>query len=282
MKIGNKSRVAVTALLTSLALVSGVAKADKLDDIKKAGTVRIAVFDSNPPFGFIDPQTKKLAGYDVDIANAIAKDLGVKLELRPTNPANRIPLLSSKKIDLIAANFTITDERAKQVDFSIPYFATGQKFIARKGVLTKPDDIAKLRIGADKGTVQEITLRERYPTAKVISYDDTPLAFAALRNGNVQAITQDDAKLVGLLANVPEAQKADFEISPFSITREYQSVAAAKGETRLVDSVNQTLLKLEKEGEAEKIYNRWFGPETKSAQPRGDFKFAPLADQAKQ
>ncbi|WP_340613875.1 ABC transporter substrate-binding protein [Xenorhabdus thailandensis] len=282
MKIGNKSRVAVTALLTSLALVSGVAKADKLDDIKKAGTVRIAVFDSNPPFGFIDPQTKKLAGYDVDIANAIAKDLGVKLELRPTNPANRIPLLSSKKIDLIAANFTITDERAKQVDFSIPYFATGQKFIARKGVLTKPDDIAKLRIGADKGTVQEITLRERYPTAKVISYDDTPLAFAALRNGNVQAITQDDAKLVGLLANVPEAQKADFEISPFSITREYQAVAAAKGETRLVDSVNQTLLKLEKEGEAEKIYNRWFGPETKSAQPRGDFKFAPLADQAKQ
>ncbi|PHM62572.1 ABC transporter substrate-binding protein [Xenorhabdus ishibashii] len=281
MKIRNKSRIAVTALLTSLALVSGVAKADKLDDIKKAGTIRIAVFDSNPPFGFIDPQTKKLAGYDVDIANAIANDLGVKLELRPTNPANRIPLLSSKKIDLIAANFTITDERAKQVDFSIPYFATGQKFIARKGVLIKPDDIAKLRIGADKGTVQEITLRERYPTTKVISYDDTPLAFAALRNGNVQAITQDDAKLVGLLANVPEAQKADFEISPFSITREYQAVAASKGETRLVDSVNQTLLKLEKEGKAEKIYNRWFGPDTKSAQPRGDFKFAPLEDQAK-
>ncbi|QTL40019.1 ABC transporter substrate-binding protein [Xenorhabdus budapestensis] len=280
MKFRNQSRIAVTALLTSLVLVSGVAKADKLDDIKKAGTVRIAVFDSNPPFGFIDPKTKKLAGYDVDIANAIASDLGVKLQLRPTNPANRIPLLSSKKIDLIAANFTITDERAKQVDFSIPYFATGQKFIARKGVLTNPDDIAKLRIGADKGTVQEITLRERYPTAKVISYDDTPLAFAALRNGNVQAITQDDAKLVGLLANVPEAQKADFEISPFSITREYQAIAASKGETRLVEAVNQTLLKLEKEGEAEKIYNRWFGPDTKSAQPRGDFKFAPLNSQA--
>ncbi|MDE9493871.1 ABC transporter substrate-binding protein [Xenorhabdus bovienii] len=281
MKFRNQSRVAAVALLTSLALVSGVAKADKLDDIKKAGTVRIAVFDSNPPFGFIDPQTKKLAGYDVDIANAVASDLGVKLELRPTNPANRIPLLSSKKIDLIAANFTITDERAKQVNFSIPYFVTGQKFIARKGVLKTPDDIAKLRIGADKGTVQEITLRERYPTAKVISYDDTPLAFAALRNGNVQVITQDDAKLVGLLANVPEAQKADFEISPFSITREYQAVAATKGEDRLIDAVNQTLLKLEKDGDAEKIYNRWFGAETKSAQPRGDFKFAPLDSQAK-
>ncbi|MBS9438943.1 amino acid ABC transporter substrate-binding protein [Photorhabdus noenieputensis] len=274
-----KSRVLITALLAGLTLVTGAAKADKLDDIKKVGAVRIAVFDSNPPFGFIDPQTKKLAGYDVDIANAIANDLGVKLELRPTNPANRLPLLASKKVDLIAANFTVTNERAKQVDFSIPYFATGQKFIARKGVLKSPEDIKNLRIGADKGTVQEITLREHYPTAKVISYDDTPLAFAALRNGNVQAITQDDAKLVGLLANVPEAQKAEFEISPFSITREYQAVAAAKGQERLVEAVNQTLLKLEKEGEAAEIYNRWFGPETKSAQPRGDFKFAPLEQQ---
>ncbi|MCA6221224.1 ABC transporter substrate-binding protein [Photorhabdus antumapuensis] len=274
-----KSRVLITALLAGLTLVTGAAKADKLDDIKKTGTVRIAVFDSNPPFGFIDPQTKKLAGYDVDIANAIANDLGVKLELRPTNPANRLPLLASKKVDLIAANFTVTNERAKQVDFSIPYFATGQKFIARKGVLKSPEDIKNLRIGADKGTVQEITLREHYPTAKVISYDDTPLAFAALRNGNVQAITQDDAKLVGLLANVPAAQKAEFEISPFSITREYQAVAAAKGQERLVEAVNQTLLKLEKEGEAAEIYNRWFGPETKSSQPRGDFKFAPLEQQ---
>lgn len=274
-----KARILTTALLAGLALVANVANADKLDDVKQAGVVRIAVFDSNPPFGFIDPQTKKLAGYDVDIAQAIADNLGVKLELRPTNPANRIPLLTSGKVDLIGANFTITDERAKQVDFSIPDFATGQKFIARKGVLKTPDDIAPLRIGADKGTVQEVTLRERYPDTKVISYDDTPQAFAALRNGNVQAITQDDAKLVGLLGNLPEKVKADFEISPFSITREYQGVAAAKGETRLVENVNEALLALEKDGKAEVIYERWFGPDTKAAQPRGDFKFAPLDQQ---
>lgn len=91
-----KLRVLATALIAGSVLFSGLAKADKLDDIKQAGVVRIAIFDSNPPFGFIDPQTKKLAGYDADIANEIAKDLGVKLELRPTNPANRIPLLSAK------------------------------------------------------------------------------------------------------------------------------------------------------------------------------------------
>lgn len=275
-----KSAIVLT-LLACLATLSGAAHADKLDDIKQAGVVRIAVFDSNPPFGYIDPQTKKLVGYDVDIANAIAQDLGVKVELRATNPANRIPLLISKKVDLIAANFTITDDRAKEVNFSLPYFATGQKFIAHKGVLKTPEDIGKLRIGADKGTVQEITLREHYPTAKVISYDDTPVAFTALRNGNVQAITQDDAKLVGLLGNLPEAQKADFEISPFSITKEYQGVGIPKGEDRLTTQVNETLVKLEKDGEATKIYNRWFGPETKAAQPRGEFKFTPLDQQPK-
>lgn len=131
-----KQRVLALSLLASLA--TGVAHADKLDDIQKAGVVRIAVFDSNPPFGYVDPQSKKLVGYDVDVAEAIGKALGVKVELRATNPANRIPLLVSKKVDLIAANFTTTDERAKEVNFSVPYFATGQKFIAHKGVLKTP------------------------------------------------------------------------------------------------------------------------------------------------
>ena len=270
MKFLTKSLITIALLGTLLSTNS--AFADRLDDIEKRGKIKIAVFDSNPPFGFIDETTNKIVGLDIDYANAIAKELNVKVELVPTNPANRIPLLTSKKADLIVANFTVTDERAKTVDFSLPYFATGQKFIAKKGVLKTADDLKNLRIGADKGTVMEITLREKYPTAKVISYDDTPFAFAALRNGVVQAITQDDAKLIGLLANIPEEQRENFEISPFSITQEYQAVGIPKGETRLIDKVNQILLKLETNGEALTIYNRWFGPNTKSAMPRGVFK----------
>ena len=270
MKFLTKS-LTVVALISSI-FVASSAYADRLDDIEKRGQIKIAVFDSNPPFGYIDEKTNQIVGLDVDYANEIGKALNVKVELVPTNPANRIPLLTSQKADLIVANFTVTEERAKAVDFSVPYFATGQKFVAKKGVLKTADDLNNLRIGADKGTVMEITLREKYPTAKVISYDDTPFAFAALRNGLVNAITQDDAKLIGLLANVPEDQRAEFEISPFSITQEYQAVGIPKGETRLKDKVNQILLNLEKDGEAVTIYNRWFGPDTKSAMPRGDFK----------
>ncbi|WP_028449470.1 ABC transporter substrate-binding protein [Chitinibacter tainanensis] len=257
------------ALAVSLALFSGAVWADKLDEIKKAGVLRVAAFDSNPPFGFVDPQTRQPAGLDVDVAQALAKKLGVKLELQATNPANRIPLLTANKVDLVAANFTITEERRKQVEFSVPYFATGQKFIAKKGVLKKPDDIKALRVGVDKGTTQEALLREKYPQTPVVAYDDTPLAFTALRNGNVQAITQDDAKLLALLANAPD--KAKYEISPFALTREYQGIGLPRGEERLAKFVNATLQELEKTGQAKQIYDRWFGPKTKAPLPR-DFK----------
>ncbi|SMC25738.1 amino acid ABC transporter substrate-binding protein, PAAT family (TC 3.A.1.3.-) [Andreprevotia lacus DSM 23236] len=256
-------------LAVALASLSGHALADKLDDIKKAGVLRVAAFDSNPPFGFVDEKSRQLAGFDIDIAQALAKKLGVKLELQATNPANRIPLLTANKVDLVAANFTITDERRKQVSFSVPYFATGQKFIARKDVLKKPDDIVKLRIGVDKGTTQEALLREKYPQTPVVAYDDTPLAFAALRNGNVQAITQDDAKLLALLANAPD--KTKYEISPFALTREYQGIGVPLGEARLTDFVNSTLTELEKSGEVQKIYDHWFGPKTRAPLPR-DFR----------
>lgn len=246
----------------SLAAAHAAAHADRLDDIKKAGVLRVATFDSNPPFGFVDPKTNRIVGLDVDYARALADKLGVKLKLQSTNPANRIPFLTSGKVDLVLANFTITGERAKQVDFSIPYFASGQQFLAKKGVLKSADQLNRLRIGADKGTTNEVTLREKYPQATIVAYDDTPFAFAALRAGNVQAITQDGPKLIGLLANVPDKQ--NYEVPAFSISNDYMGVGAPKGETRLVAFVNDTLAELEANGRAGRIYDAWFGPSTRT------------------
>lgn len=180
----------------------------------------------------------------------------------PTNPANRIPLLTASKVNIVLANFTITEERAKQVNFSIPYFASGQQFIARKGTLSSPDQLGSLRIGVDKGTTNEIVLREKYPSAKLVAYDDTPFAFTALRNGNVQAITQDGPKLVGLLANVPDRDK--YEIPPFSISDDLIGAGLPKGEERLTEFVNESLRELETSGRAQAIYDTWFGPDSKT------------------
>src|ERR1035438_5856330 len=111
-------RIAFAALLASFVLAAAApARADQLQDIKKAGVLRVATFDSNPPFGSVDPKSLSIVGYDVDFAQAIAKSLGVKLQLTATNPANRIPLIESGKVDLIVADITITPERAKVIDF---------------------------------------------------------------------------------------------------------------------------------------------------------------------
>lgn len=254
-------RIHLASLLV-LAVLSGAAQADRLDDIRKAGVLRVAAFDSNPPFGFVDAKTKRIVGLDVDYAQELAKKLNVKLELVPTNPANRIPLLTANKVDVVLANFTITEERAKQVNFSIPYFASGQQFLAKKGTLASPEQLGKLRIGVDKGTTNEIVLREKYPSATLVAYDDTPFAFTALRNGNVQAITQDGPKLVGLLANVPDKEK--YEIPPFSISDDLIGAGIPKGEVRLTAFVNETLTELEASGRAQQIYDAWFGPNSKT------------------
>ncbi|WP_114814889.1 ABC transporter substrate-binding protein [Paraburkholderia kururiensis] len=254
------------AVMGLMLAVSGLAHADRLDDIKKAGVLRVATFDSNPPFGFVDPKSNQIVGLDVDYARAVANKLGVKLDIQPTNPANRIAFLKSGKVDLVFANFTITDERKKEVDFSTPYFASGTQFIAKKGVLKSPQQLNSLRIGADKGTTNEQQVRAQFPAATIVAYDDTPFAFAALRAGNVQAITQDGPKLVALLANVPD--KSNYEISPFTISNDYEGVGVPKGETRLVNVVNDTLKELEANGTAGKIYDRWFGPTSRAPLPR--------------
>ncbi|MBV2164312.1 MAG: ABC transporter substrate-binding protein [Comamonas sp.] len=253
----------IAAAAGAAVLASTPALADRLQDIQKAGVLRVAAFDANPPFGFADPKTRKLVGLDVDYAQEFAQRLGVKLQLVPTNPANRVPLLLAGKVDLVLANFTITEERAKQVNFSIPYFASGTQFIAPKGQLTSAEQLNSLRIGVDKGTTNEIVLREKYPQAQLVAYDDTPFAFTALRNGNVQAISQDGPKLVGLLATIKDQkERAKWEVPAFTISSDYIGVGIPKGETALTDWVNTTLKELEAKGQAGKIYDTWFGPQS--------------------
>jgi polar amino acid transport system substrate-binding protein len=273
-----KSNTLVVATLAIAAnlVFSPAAWADRLDDIKKAGVLRVAAFDGNPPFGYIDAASKKQVGHDIDLATEFAKSLGVKLELTPTNPANRIPLLTSGKVDVVFASFTITDERARAVDFSTPYFLVGQQFLARKGVLKDAAQLKDLKVGTEKGTTMESNLRSNYPNVNVVLYDDSPFALAALRNGNVQAITNDGVKLTAQWGTLPDKEK--YEIPAITVSKEYLGAAVPKGETRLLGALNSWLADSEKNGRAQAIYDVWFGPSSKAPLPRllkiGDLKVA--------
>ena len=99
---------------------TSTAKARSLDEIKKSGEIKIAVFSDKAPFGYVDKDGKN-AGYDVVFAERLAKDLGVKVKYTSVDPAARVDVLTSNKVDITLANFTVTDERKEKVDFAKPY-----------------------------------------------------------------------------------------------------------------------------------------------------------------
>ncbi len=250
--------MAMVAVMGKAALAA--APADTLAEVKKKGVLVAGVKDSLPPFGYIDEKSRQIIGYDIDFINAIARKLGVKVELKPVTSASRMPQLQESHIDIIAATMTKNPDRAKQVDFSHTYFFTGQKFITKKGSVHSVKDLEGKRIGTAKGSTSEQNVKKAIPTASVLSFDDYPQAFLALQQGKVAGVTTDEAILAGILAKAPN--KAQFEIPNVQISEEPYGLGMRKGDKNFVDFVNKTILEMEKSGEARKIFDKWFGPTT--------------------
>ena len=248
------------ALMFAASLGGSAWAGDTLAEIKKKGVLVAGVKDSAPPFGFIDEKTREIIGYDVDFSKAIAKRMGVKLDIKPVTSATRMPQLIAGNVDLVAATMTITPERAKQIDFSYVYFLTGQKFLTKKGSVKKLADMEGKKIGTAKGTTSEQNVKKAIPSATVLSFDDYPSAFLALQQGKVVAVTTDESMLAGLLGKAPN--KNAFEIPDLRISDEPYGLGVRKGDKALLDFVNATLLEMEKSGEAAKIFTKWFGPKT--------------------
>jgi polar amino acid transport system substrate-binding protein len=253
-----KTGIIMVALLMTGILLSAAFADTTLDTIKKRGVLIAGVKDSSPPFGYIDEKTRTIVGYDVDFVSEIAKKLGVKLELKPVTSASRMPQLQEGNIDIIAATMTKTAERAKTIDFSSTYFLTGQKFIVKKGSVKGLADLDGKKIGTSKGSTSEQNAKKALPSATILSFDDYPQAFLALQQGKVFAVTTDESILAGMLAKTPN--KDQFEIPNIQISDEPYGLGIRKGDKQLLDFINKTLVEMEKNGEAKRIFDKWFGP----------------------
>ncbi len=256
----------IAAILTAIAFLGGLAgaalAADTLAEVKKKGVLVCGVKDSLPPFGYVDPQTREIVGYDIDFCKAIAKKLGVKVELKAVTSASRMPQLIEGNIDLIAATMTKNPERAKQIDFSDTYFLTGQKFLTKKGTVKSLKDLEGKKIGTAKGSTSEQNAAKAVPSATILSFDDYPQGVLALQQGKVVAVTTDESILAGLLGkmNKVPATKGKFEIPDIRISDEPYGIGMRKDDTNFVKFVNKTIEDMEKSGEAKKIFEKWFGP----------------------
>lgn len=193
----------VLALALSLALsllFAAAALADSrvrtLQDIKDSGTLVIGVFSDKKPFGYVD-ENGDYQGYDVYFARRLAQDLGVELKLVSVDAPNRVEYLTSAKVDIILANFTVIPARAEVVDFALPYMKVALGVVSPDSALiTTAAQLAGKTLIVSKGTTAETYFAENHPEVRLLKFDTYTEAFNALLDGRGDALSTDNTEVL--------------------------------------------------------------------------------------
>ncbi|MGF9906293.1 transporter substrate-binding domain-containing protein [Brevibacillus porteri] len=214
-------------------------------------------------FGLKDPATGNVEGFDIDIAKAIAKKvLGDenKIELKEVTSKTRIPMLKNGEIDAIIATMTITEDRKKEVDFSDVYFLAGQSFLVKKdSSINGLKDMQKgMKIVTAKGSTSAKNIRASAPDVEVLEFENYAEAFTALKAGQGDALTTDNALLYGMAKQDP-----NYRVTEETFTEEPYGIAISKGDAEFVKTVNDLLKEMKENGEYDKIYEKWIGTKPK-------------------
>ncbi|VRQ35797.1 ABC transporter substrate binding lipoprotein-amino acid transport [Streptococcus pneumoniae] len=216
------------------------AKARTIDEIKKSGELRIAVFGDKKPFGYVD-NDGSYQGYDIELGNQLAKDLGVKVKYISVDAANRAEYLISNKVDITLANFTVTDERKKQVDFALPYMKVSLGVVSPKtGLITDVKQLEGKTLIVTKGTTAETYFEKNHPEIKLQKYDQYSDSYQALLDGRGDAFSTDNTEVLAWAL-----ENKGFEVGITSLG-DPDTIAAAvqKGNQELLDFINKDIEKL--------------------------------------
>ena len=174
-----------------------------VDEIKADGTIRIGVFSDKAPFGYVD-ENGKYAGYDVYFAERLAQDLGVKVEYVSTDPASRVEFVETGKVDVVLANFTVTEERAQKVDFCLPYMKVALGIVSPESAeITDPEQLNGKKLIVCKGTTAETYFAENYPDIELVKYDQYADAYNALLDGRGDALSTDNTEVLAWAISNP-------------------------------------------------------------------------------
>lgn len=234
--------------------MTGAARADDLDRIMKAGVVKIAVPQDFPPFGSIGADMKPI-GYDIDAAAMIAKALNVKLELVPVSSTNRIPYLTTGKVDLVISSLGKSPDREKVIDFSIAYAPFFNGVFGPADVAVKaPADLAGKTIAVTRGAIEDIELTKVAPaSASIKRYEDNDGTITAFLTGQTELIATGNVVAAAILAKNPPKKP---EIK-FLIKNSPCYVGVNKGEAKLLARINEIIAAARKDGRLDKISETW-------------------------
>ncbi|MBR3314801.1 MAG: cysteine ABC transporter substrate-binding protein [Atopobiaceae bacterium] len=227
-----------------------------LEDIQADGKVIIGVFSDKAPFGYVD-DAGTYQGYDVEFANRLVQDLGTEVEWVATDPANRVPFLESNKVDIILANFTVTEERAEKVDFSLPYMKVQLGVVSPDSALVKSvDDLKDKKLIVVKGTTAETFFEAEYPDIELQKYDQYADAYNALLDGRGDAFSTDNTEVLAWAKENP-----GFTVGIDALGNEDTIAAAvAKGNDSLLNFIDNEIEALADEEFFHKDYEKTLAP----------------------
>ena len=235
---------------------ASVVKARTVQKIKDSGVIRIGVFTDKAPFGYIDENGKN-QGYDVYFTDRLAKDLGVNVEYISLDPASRVEYAETGKADIVAANFTVTPERAEKVDFSLPYMKVSLGVVSPDGAVIKSvEELKDKTLIVSKGTTAEYYFSKNHPEVKLQKYDSYADAYNALLDGRGDAFSTDNTEVLAWAKSNP-----GFTVGIESLGDvDTIAVAVQKGNTDLLDWINNEIKELGKENFFHEAYKATLEP----------------------
>lgn len=246
--------LAATAI--ALPLGSRIARADALKDIQARGTIRIAVPQDFPPFGSVGADMAP-KGYDIDVANLIGQNLGVKVELVPVTSANRIPYLQTGKVDLVISSLGRNPEREKVIAFSnayAPFFngVFGPADLAVKGA----EDLKGKTVGVTRGSIEDLELSKIVGEDTTVKrYEDNNGTISAFLSGQVELVATGNVVAAAILARNPP-KKPELK---FLIKNSPCYIGMNKDEPALMETVNAIIANARADGRLNAISNKWLG-----------------------
>ena len=232
------------------------AKARTVQEIKDSGVIRIGVFTDKAPFGYVDENGKN-QGFDIYFTDRIAKDLGVNVEYVSLDPASRVEYAETAKVDIVAANFTVTPERAEKVDFSLPYMKVSLGVVSPdKAVIKSVEDLKDKTLIVSKGTTAEYYFSKNHPEIKLQKYDSYTDAYNALLDGRGDAFSTDNTEVLAWAKANP-----GFTVGIDSLGDvDTIAVAVQKGNIDLLNWINDEIKELGKKNFFHEAYKATLEP----------------------
>ena len=236
--------------------------------IKQRGKLVVGVKYDQPDFGYLNPTTNKVEGFDVDMAKLVAKKIfgdENAVEFKEAISSNRIPYLEQGVVDVVFATMTANAERAKQIDFSDVYYVAGQSLLVpTNSPITGIDALAGKTVGTVKGSTSEKNIREKAPDARVELFNTYSEAVQAMQSNRVDAVTTDDIILYGFAKSSPDR----FKVVGGQFTQEPYAAGIKKGNSELLAQVNAAIQQAKQDGTWAELYKKWISNDVPQVPPQ--------------